>query len=112
MKAVDPNTSALFDSVDRGDARTIERCEDACVSLEPCETIWVVDEGGRQHIERDVTTSLKPRARHTSPVPQAPICETTSYGPMRVPGVKGTAGLCRERPEAQDARGARRYQGC
>ena len=58
--------------------------------LESCQPLGVVRERVGQNLDRDLAPRLVSVARHTSPMPPAPIRAVISYGPSRVPGANDT----------------------
>ena len=79
---------ALFEAVDGGDVRMIQRGEDFGFAMEPCEPIVVSGERWRQDLDGDLRFSFVSVARYTSPMPPTPISAVISYAPRRVPGVR------------------------
>jgi hypothetical protein len=50
MSAVD-----LLEAINGGDVRVIQRSEEVCVTLKPGNSVRIVDEAVRDHLEGDVT---------------------------------------------------------
>ena len=75
----------LLDAVDVRDVRMIERREHFRFALEPRQPIAIVGDVAGRTLIATSRFSFESRARYTSPMPPAPSCSTTSYGPIRVP---------------------------
>jgi hypothetical protein len=83
------NPVGILESENRGDVGMVELREQACLALESRETFLVVDEGGRQHFDRDVTIEPRISGPPDFPIPPSPRRSRIPYGPSRAPAARG-----------------------
>jgi hypothetical protein len=78
----------LLDAVDGGDVRMAQRGEETGLTRQPRAPPHVGDERGGQRLERHLPAELFIAPLQTSPMPPWPMADSTSYGPIRIPGAR------------------------
>lgn len=78
----------LFEPVNRGDVRMVQRRERLRFALEPCQAFGVGSECVWEILIATWRPSVVSVARYTCPIPPSPMGAAISYKPRRVPGVR------------------------
>ena len=81
----------FLDAVEGREVRVVQRAQETGLALEPRPPFLVARERIGKGLDRHLAPEPRvPRPVHL-PIPPAPIGATISYGPKRVPAVRGTA---------------------